>query len=570
MASLTRKLKSTHDKELKPTSRRIGIYIRVSTEEQAENPEGSIRNQEMRLRETIRLKNQESAFGEITEVFIDRARSGKDMLRPELQQLLSKIRSREIDLVMVSELSRLSRSIKDFSGIWEMMRSHGCGFQSLRENFDTTTAAGEMVLYTVANIAQFERRQISERVAANLESRASRGLYNGGTVPLGYKLIPEKLGHLEIDEEGAAMVRLAYKTFLETGGISATAKFLNTNGYRMKKETQGGNSAGRSGVFTVVNIDGILRNKAYIGIRRYKSANGSVKEVNACWPAILDHELFQSVQNELKKKEECKRKPESENRYPFLLTGLVRCASCNAHMIGKSAHGNSGKIPYYEHGWAARMQSVTLKKVCDCKPFRLQAKKLEPLVWAEVEKLLNSPEMAKSLIDELKVIHQERTQSSETKKCSEKIRQLSMQMDVLAERLSELPKSVSPAAIFKQMERLEEVRNLEEEKLSGLRAKEVVTDPPATFESYTELLAGLKQHAESEAGHITRDRIVRSLIHKVEVTPDGFRLHFHLGKGYIEGERARYGRFPLGGSGSSNIFSHFGSNRLTNGARERT
>jgi hypothetical protein len=437
---------------------------------------------------------------------------------------------------------------------------------SLTKKFDTTTAAGEMVLYTVANIAQFERRQISERVAANLESRASRGLYNGGTVPLGYKLIPEKLGHLEVDEEGAAMVRLAYKTFLETGGISATAKFLNTRGYCMKKETQGGNSAGRSGVFTVVNLDGILRNKAYIGIRRYKSANGSAKEVKACWPAIVDIELFQSVQNELKKKEECKRKPESENRYPFLLTGLVRCASCNAHMIGKSAHGNSGKVPYYEHGWAARMQSVTLKKVCDCKPFRLQAKKLEPLVWAEVEKLISSPEMAKSLIDELKTIHLERTQSSETKRCSEKVRQLGMQMDVLAERLSELPKSVSPVAIFKQMEKLEGLRNIEEERLSALKTQEVTADPPANLESYKDLLAGLKQLTNAPEGHVTRDRIVRSLIHKVEVTPDGFRLHFHLGRGYIEGELARYGRSPHGGSGSSNIFSHFGSNRLTNGA----
>lgn len=214
-------------------------------------------------------------------------------------------------------------------------------------------------------------------------------------------------------------------------------------------------------------------------------------------------------------------------------------------MIGKSAHGNSGKVPYYEHGWAARMQSVTLKKVCDCKPFRLQAKKLEPLVWAEVEKLMATPEMAKSLIDELKAIHLERTQSSESKD-AERIRQLGMQMDVLAERLSELPKSVSPVAIFKQMEKLEEVRNLEEEKLCGLRPKKsLLIHLQLSERAHRSYLRGLKQHAESEAGHITRDRIVRSLIHKVEVTPDGFRLHFHLGRGYIEGELARYGRSAL-------------------------
>ncbi|MEK6578164.1 MAG: recombinase family protein, partial [Bdellovibrionota bacterium] len=150
----------------KAKAHKIALYIRVSTEEQAENPEGSIRNQEDRLRATVNFKNMEGSFGEIKEVFVDKAKSGKDTNRPELQRLLTAIRNQEVDLVMVSELSRLSRSIKDFSQIWEMMRAHGCGFYSLRENFDTTTAAGEMVLYTVANIAQFERRQCSERVSA--------------------------------------------------------------------------------------------------------------------------------------------------------------------------------------------------------------------------------------------------------------------------------------------------------------------------------------------------------------------------------------------------------------------
>ncbi len=146
------------------TSHQIAFYIRVSSEEQAENPEGSIRNQEQRLRATVELKNNlEGDFGEVAGVFIDRAKSGKDTNRPELQRLLNAIRRKEINLVMASELSRLSRSIKDFSEIWELMQAHGCGFLSLRENFDTTTAAGEMVLYTVANIAQFERRQVAKQ-----------------------------------------------------------------------------------------------------------------------------------------------------------------------------------------------------------------------------------------------------------------------------------------------------------------------------------------------------------------------------------------------------------------------
>lgn len=84
---------------------KIALYVRVSTEEQAENPEGSIRNQEERLREFVKLKNMVSPFGEIRKVFTDAGISAKDMNRPAFQRLLRKIEDREINLVLVTELS---------------------------------------------------------------------------------------------------------------------------------------------------------------------------------------------------------------------------------------------------------------------------------------------------------------------------------------------------------------------------------------------------------------------------------------------------------------------------------
>jgi hypothetical protein len=74
----------------------------------------------------------ETKFGEVTRVFVDRAKSGKDTNRPELQRLLKAIVNREISIVMVTELSRLSRSIKDFADMWETMRAYA--------NVDSTTA----------------------------------------------------------------------------------------------------------------------------------------------------------------------------------------------------------------------------------------------------------------------------------------------------------------------------------------------------------------------------------------------------------------------------------------------
>ena len=243
------------------TSHKIALYVRVSTEEQASNPEGSIKSQEQRLRAHIALRNMEENFGEVTAVFIDRAKSGKDTNRPELQRLIQAIRQREVTLVLVTELSRLSRSIKDFSELWDMMRAAGCQFQSLREQFDTTTAAGEMVLFTIANIAQFERKQCSERILANFRARAERGLFNGGSVPLGYCLEPEKKGYLLVQEDEAAIVKEAYAAFLREGSLSRAGKYLNERGFRLTRRRQCGGNKARLGYFTPENLHEMLTNR---------------------------------------------------------------------------------------------------------------------------------------------------------------------------------------------------------------------------------------------------------------------------------------------------------------------
>jgi site-specific DNA recombinase len=366
MASSNKKSVANTNKS--KTGFRIAGYIRVSTEEQAENPEGSIKNQEERLHMTVKLKNMEGHFGEIVHVYVDRAKSGKDTNRPELQKLLLAIRRHEIDLVMVSELSRISRSIKDFSQIWELMQQNNCGFYSLRENFDTTTAAGEMVLFTVANIAQFERRQISERVVANFNVRAQRGLFNGGSIPLGFMRIPDKKGYLDIDEESAKLVRAAFKIFIQEGTLSAGSRKLNEMGYRIKSDREGGGDKVRLGIFTSQNLYNILTNQSYIGVKVYTD-KGTKKQVPAVWPAIVDKDTFTKA-NEILIKNYQKDKSSMENRYPYILSGLIKCKSCGDSMVGKSAHGKQEKYGYYEHACSTKKNTASPGSKRKCEPYR--------------------------------------------------------------------------------------------------------------------------------------------------------------------------------------------------------
>jgi site-specific DNA recombinase len=156
---------------------KVGAYIRVSTEEQAQVIEGSLDSQRHRLNSFVELKNvQESGrWGKVVDFYADEGFSAKDTRRPALQKLLSDLRAGKINLILVTDLSRLSRNILDFCLLLDDLRKHNGKFLSVKEQFDTTTAAGHMMVMNMINLAQFEREQVGERVAQNFFSRALRG-----------------------------------------------------------------------------------------------------------------------------------------------------------------------------------------------------------------------------------------------------------------------------------------------------------------------------------------------------------------------------------------------------------
>ncbi|MCB0368632.1 MAG: recombinase family protein, partial [Bdellovibrionales bacterium] len=547
--------------------KRIAFYIRVSTEEQANNPEGSIKNQEDRLHQMLKLKNMESAFGEVAEIFIDRGKSGKDTKRKELQRLLSAIREGKIDLLMTTELSRISRSIRDFSEIWELMQKHNCALMCLRENFDTATAAGEMVLYTLANIAQFERKQVSERVAANIKARSKRGLYNGGPVPVGYKLIQGRPGYLEIDSEQAELVKKCYESFIKEETLSRTARWLNDNGFRLKRHLQGGGRHMRSSQFTIDNLHKILTNPAYIGLKRYQD-HGEEKRVKAVWAAIIDKALFLRV-NEILKKNRHRKKSHTKTRYPYLLSGITYCEACGDHLSGKSAHGQTKKIGYYEHSWRTKRNSSFSKKELACGNYdRVPASKLEGIVCEQIELLLSDESLAKDLIQKMKAQHKVNAQGKEIKGLKAKISGMNSQLDSLAERLSEIPKSVAATPIFKQMAKITEQKELYVKQLEAYKKQGIELDnKPIEFKHYQELLKTLKEfwlNGDAE----TKSKIIQWLIHRIDVGKESVTLHYQLIEKNLVREPVKSVSRPLGAGPEEfkKFYVKNSSNSLTFGA----
>ena len=137
-------------------------YVRVSTVEQNE------------ARQLEALKKHD-----IEKWFIEKV-SGKDTNRPKLQEMLDFVR--EGDTVYIHDFSRLARSTKDLLEILEELTAKGVNLVSNKENLDTSTATGKLMLTVIAAINEFERQNLLERQKEGIEIAKKEGKFKGGQV----------------------------------------------------------------------------------------------------------------------------------------------------------------------------------------------------------------------------------------------------------------------------------------------------------------------------------------------------------------------------------------------------
>lgn len=126
-------------------------------------------------------------------VYSDKGWSGKNLDRPQFQQLLKDIKSGEISKLIVYKLDRISRSLNDFSNLMEVFKKYSVEFASTVETFDTSTAIGRAMLGIIMVFAELERENILLRVKDNYYARGEKGLYLGGVPVFGFDKIPTKL-----------------------------------------------------------------------------------------------------------------------------------------------------------------------------------------------------------------------------------------------------------------------------------------------------------------------------------------------------------------------------------------
>lgn len=167
------------------------------------------------------------------EVFQDRGFSGKNTNRPAFHRLMEAVEAGQVTKIIVYRLDRFSRSIADFGRVWEVLEHHGVEFQSVTENFDTSSPMGRAMLNIVLVFAQLERETIAERVRDNYQHRFSLGAWPGGPAPYGYSLtkITDSQGRQASSlavNDNAPVVRRIFESYAQEGAsLQGIARALN-------------------------------------------------------------------------------------------------------------------------------------------------------------------------------------------------------------------------------------------------------------------------------------------------------------------------------------------------------
>ena len=151
--------------------------------------------------------------------FSDEDFTGANTNRPGFQEMMSLLREDTCDVLVVYQLDRFSRDVRDFSEAYTEMQAHNVRFICLDLNIDTSTPIGEAMMYVSAAFGQMERKNIALRVADNMTGLAKKGYWVGGRPPIGYKgsrIVINGRKHVVLvpDPEGAEYMNWLFDYFL--------------------------------------------------------------------------------------------------------------------------------------------------------------------------------------------------------------------------------------------------------------------------------------------------------------------------------------------------------------------
>lgn len=301
---------------------KVAAYARVSTKSDAQLH--SLDAQINYYRHKICQREDWSFAG----VFIDDGLTGTRRERPGLEELLIECREGRIDLVLTKAISRFARNTVDLLSIVRELKELDIAVFFERENINSLTADGELMLTLLASFAQEESRSMSLNKHWSIQKQFANGEIAGMAQFYGYDVIN---GELVVNDHEARIIRMIYADYL--GGMQSSEIAAKLNQMSEPKK--------RGGKWKTHDITDIFRNEKRTGNallnkhyvidpitkkRKYNHGERQQYYVENSHEGIISQELFDAAQEEMKRRASNKN-PVKPHGKPF--TGIMSC-KCGA------------------------------------------------------------------------------------------------------------------------------------------------------------------------------------------------------------------------------------------------
>lgn len=320
---------------------KVASYCRVSTDK--DDQANSFESQQRYFRAYIDRQPE----WELYQIYADEGITGTSTKkRAAFNQMIADARMGKFERILTKEVSRFSRNILDTIAYTRELKALGVGVLFLNDGISTLEPDAELRLSIMGSIAQEESRKTSSRVKWGQTRRMEQGVVFGRSL-LGYDV---KGGRLTVNPEGAELVRLIFHKYgVEKKGTTVIARELREAGYRTH----------RGGIrWNGSCIVKLLKNEKYVGdliqkktitpdyLTHAKKANHGEEElviIRDHHPPIIDRELWDVVQEELKKRNRNGALGAGHsNRYIF--SGKIKCGECGASFVSRQRKRKDGSL----------------------------------------------------------------------------------------------------------------------------------------------------------------------------------------------------------------------------------
>ncbi len=326
----------------------IGIYVRISRDENGENFE-TVENQ----RELLLEYAGKRQLGEVFAVYMDDNVSGSAFERKGLLRLKEDVLAGRINLLLLKDLSRLGRNNSKTLQWIDFLEEYGIRILTVDGRYDSLLDNDTVGIETWANERYI--RDISRKIRSCLHFKIRRGEYLG-KAPFGYKKSENEKNKLVVDDTEAETVKLIYRLYRAGLGYTAVAKRLNSGG----RPSPGGMGWNRISVRRVLcsdvyignTVQGVSEKVSFKSKKTRRLPRSEWVRTEGTHQGIISSEEFMEVQTLRQQKNAVN---ELHKGGIHTLKGIIRCGGCGSGMYARSRAGGTAYVcgNYARNGSAA-------------------------------------------------------------------------------------------------------------------------------------------------------------------------------------------------------------------------